>query len=235
MSGNFSQIASGSRINPPNRRARGRHLSNWSDSLMSVRFMFLSGGVPTQYKFSNSFGVEEILVFSQDYPVLFRAFEFDGTKSGGVPLRAPLAEANNFQNYYFLSTGNALYTTTQAMPLGEKEAAWGTTRTGKVEVSGYPFVLFSYIDLISNYDLEADLVANCAIPAGRATRHTENVNPPVSAVFTDQFPCFLLETDYTYAMAAAGNIHTVTHVAGPITTTTRLVICGLFAEIAIQE
>jgi hypothetical protein len=234
---NFSQIPVGSRINPANQRPKGRVI-NWEDSILSVRCMCLHDDLePAEYVFdADTEGGEEILVFGQDYPVIFRAFSFVATAVSGVVLRAPLFEANNFVSGYVVA-GNALYVPSplQSLPLYEKEAAYGVTITNGVATSGYPFLLNSYVSGVSDQRLEIDIVTEGSLH-GRPNRNFTDINSiePLDVDQDNVFPCFLLESDYTQAMKDAGNVYQYAWSSGGFNYDIKLYICGIFAEVAIE-
>jgi hypothetical protein len=235
---NYSQDAIGQRINPQNQRAKGK-VSNWADDLMSVQCKRIVDSVPEEYVFDPSTnGGCEILVFSNDFPVIVRPFHFEAKGAGG-PLRAPRFNAFDYASLY--GTTNELYTTNQALPLAEKEAAYGVTITNKVAVSGYPFLVFCYVDLITSMALEFDIATTGAVMAGKAGLALWNLKsmaPPL-ADQSDVVPCFLLESDYTQAIADNDNVYEYSWVEsigpGSINHTFKLYVCGIFKEVEINE
>jgi hypothetical protein len=227
--GNFSQRAQGSRIRPINQRPHGV-CWNWADSIGSVDCVYLESGTPTVQLFTTGTdSVIEILLFTQDFPVIVRPFTFYATSTtpalanSSWPELPPQLEAQHFALW-----GNALYTTTQP-PVLYESGTYGDTLTDHVSTSGFAMALFLLDRNLKDAQgaaikpkVQIDLAVNGAVMAGRG-RYQD--------VASSIEPVLLREQDYTDEMRANDNV--LDFQAGPLRR--HMMICGLFAEKALNQ
>jgi hypothetical protein len=230
------------RINPNPQRPNGR-FPLWSGTLFQVACGFIENvgkDAPDtigDYWFTPRRDIEEryvhLLLFSQDYPVIIRPFSFYETPTrpdvGDEPCYPEMAP----QMLGTFDGSWTIHTPDSTGPSGEGGATSGLTKTNQVRVSGFAssFQIKNHRLTLGIGDparcpLEFDIATQGAVLAGNEYYlQLEEGEPPQVARAG-----FLRESDYTQAMADAGNMLYIGPTAYPVAQLA-LHIVGLFNEV----
>jgi hypothetical protein len=230
MNGNFPQIPRSSRIRPVRRRANGKTWT-WKDTVLQCPCGYLDGEEgPQLFPFTPPEHLVELVIFSNDYPVFIRPFSTYPTPANApIPAVPSFPEDCPMQDGLHFSGYNAIYTTTQPIPVGLQGAVYGTTITHGVNFSGFGCAMTiydrGYLDDFGQplkCGLEMDVIATGAVLEGEAY-YGETEGP--AYVLRG---AFLLESDYTQAIADNDNVYTFTAPGYHLD----VVVMGIFAEVA---